>query len=147
MSMSAHPVEKVNNYILSNIVGSQGLELVDCKSKETIVLEEKEITCEYTLKKSDSDIKVVLTISDPLYFCNVSIIKTEKNHFSLKSYMENINSDSALENLFTQFIDEEISEELYTLGYLNIFANELQSKSLADILSGDYWPEVPLELE
>jgi hypothetical protein len=142
MSTSGHPNEKINTFIHNNIATIDGFNLVSCVSKETIVLEEKEVTWVYTFNSGKSATNMTITISDPLYFCDVSFSKGDKVHFPLKAYMEDINQDKSLEALFNQFIDEEITEQIYILGYLNIFAQEAKTQAVLDIMDGLYWPEI-----
>jgi hypothetical protein len=142
MSTSGHPNEKINTFIQENIATLAGFNLISSVSKETVVLDEKEITWLYTFNSGKSLTNMVISISDPLYFCDVSFSKGEKVHFPLKTYMEDINQDNSLEALFNQFIDEEITEPIYILGYLNIFAQEAKTKAIQDVMSGNYWPEI-----
>ena len=112
MSTSGHPNEKINTFIQENIANLDGFDLLSCKSKETVVLGEKEITWIYKFGSGSSLTNMSISISDPLYFCDISFSKGDKVHFQLKSYMEDINQDKSLEALFNQFIDEEITEQI-----------------------------------
>ena len=141
----SHPNSSVTNYINKNLTSLDNIELLSCSSKESIVFDEKETSWIYDLALKGKDIKLVLTLSDPLYFCSVSIVKSEKEHFNFKSYLKNIDGDSSIENLFNKFIDEEINEETYTIEYLKILEKNLLSGSILNVLSGNVWPAVPHE--
>jgi hypothetical protein len=140
-----HPDEQVRNFIDKNLTNIEGIELISCESKESIVLDEKEISWVYSFAKPGSKVSAVLTISDPLYFCSVSFQKDENTHFSLKPFMEKVQNNDDIEVLFNSFIDEKILEDEYTLGYLNILKKCLNSKEAQTVLSGKSWPEVPEE--
>lgn len=140
-----HPDDQVRNYIEKNLTSIEGVELVSCESKESIVLDEKEISWIYSFAKPGSKVSAILTISDPLYFCNVSFQKDEKTHFALKPFMETVQGSDEIEILFNSFIDEKILEDDYTLGYLNIFKKCLSTKEVQAVLSGESWPDVPAE--
>ncbi|OUR99561.1 hypothetical protein A9Q84_00645 [Halobacteriovorax marinus] len=145
MSQNNHPDEQIRDFIESNLTNIKGIELISCESKESIVLDEKEISWIYTFAKPGSKVSAVLTISDPLYFCNVSFQKEKTSHFSLKPFMETVLKSDEIELLFNSFIDEKIFEDEYTLGYIGIFKKSLALKEVQDVLNGDFWPEVPAE--
>lgn len=147
MSSAKHPNDKVNNYISQNLTSIKGIELTKCESKETIVFDEKEISWIYTFKKEGSSIDITLTVSDPIYFCEVFISKSKKDFFALKSYLKNILRSEEIENLLNNFYDEKLNEEEYTLKYLDIFKKYLASKELNEIMDGESWPRVPSEEE
>jgi hypothetical protein len=145
MSTKGHPNSDINNFIVNTISKSVGIENIKCESKESIVFDEKETTWIYSFKMPDSEVGVTLNISEPLYFCDVSFVKSEKNYFPLKSLLKNnINSDE-IELLFESFIDEKITAEEYTLNYLTIFNKYAKTTEVKKIMAGKSWPDVPLE--
>jgi len=145
MSTTGHPNEKVNGYILDTIGSIEGLNLVSCESKESIVLEEKEITWIYIFNKDNSGVNVIITVSDPIYFCNVSFAKNENDHFSLKPFLGHILNKNDLEDLFNDFIDEKVDDEDYTMKFLNTFKKYSDTEEVKKVMSGEYWPDVPSE--
>lgn len=145
MSGTKHPNSDIDTFVVNKITASAGLDSVSCDSKESIVLDEKEVTWTYTFEKKGAGVTASLNISDPLYFCDVSFAKSEKNHFPLKSYLKYIVKSNEIELLFENFIDEEISAEEYTLNYLTIFNKYMKTAEVQKIMNGEFWPEVPLE--
>jgi hypothetical protein len=143
MSIANHTNEKVNEFILNNLAKVEGMNLVKAESKESIVLEEKEITWVCTFKKPESEVSVSVVISDPLYFCDITFAKSDNNYFPFKSYLENVAKSNELEDLFENFIDEKIAEEEYIMSYLNVFKKHVQSADIQKIIAGESWPEVP----
>jgi hypothetical protein len=139
------PNEKIHNYIFSELDSNNGLELVNSQSKEAIVFDERETSWIFTFEKADSPIKVLLTISDPLYFCDVSFYQNETEHFTLNSYLKNTAQSIELEKVLDSFMDDNISEEEYTMSFLNIFKKYLGSCEVQEIISATYWPDVPSE--
>ena len=147
MSSARHPNDKVNKYISQNLTSVQDIKLSKCESKQTIVFDEKEISWIYTFKKDQSPIQITLTISDPIYFCEVFISKSKRDFFALKSYLKNILRSEEIENLLNNFYDEKLNEEEYTLQYLEIFKKYLASKEIQKIMDGESWPKVPSDDE
>ncbi|OIQ20961.1 MAG: hypothetical protein BM556_03185 [Bacteriovorax sp. MedPE-SWde] len=147
MSIEKHPNELVNDFISNSIMGLAGLKLTQCDKKETIVLEEKETTYIYSFRKDGSDTLVNIALSDPLYFCDVSFAKNENDYFNLKPYLKTIGESQNLESLFDFFLDEKVSEEEYVLGFLNIFKSMAENPEIQQIISGEYWPDVPKDEE
>lgn len=147
MSSNSHPNEKVSAFIADSLEKISGIKMIKSESKEAVVFDEKEISWIYTFQKEDSGVRAVLTISDPLYFCDVSFLKYQKPQFQLKSYLKNVANNNDIEDLFENFIDEKIDQEEYSLAYLNIFKNSLDTLDVQKIMNGDMWPDVPSEEE
>jgi hypothetical protein len=121
---------------------SDGIELIKKTKKEAVVFDEKETSYIFTFGNPNLAIKAELIISDPLYFCSLSIIKNKENFFSLTDYLSEIESDKELVNLLDRFYDEEIEADEYTILFLKAVKRHLSKPGLLDILNGKSWPVV-----
>jgi len=149
MTKQTHPNSKIDSYILNTLCGSgdPSLEYISSESREDVVFDEKELTCNYTMRAPKSKIDIIVTVSEPLYFCNVTFSKTSTNYFSLKGLLKAVIGSKEIEDIFEEFIDGKVEAEEYTLKYLKVFKQLTETPKIQKIITGESWPSVPTDEE